>query len=163
MKRSSFVWLMLVASLSLLTAFGAQPAHAAGAQRGQRFPEMEAALAALRSARNHLHIAATAYGGHRATAERLANQAIAEVREGLSYAQTGRAGAAQTPGLATGQRRPVKGYPEMHAALADLRTAREHLMRGSTKFGGRRVTALKITNQAIMQCMAALRYVHSAP
>jgi hypothetical protein len=163
MKRNGFVWVTLLASLWLLAAFAAEPVPAAGAQRGQRYPEMEAALVALRAARDHLHVAATAYGGHRANAERLADQAIAEVREGLSYAESGRAGSAETPPLATGQRRPVRGYPEMHAALNDLRTARGHLMRGSTKFGGRRLAALRLTNQAIAQCLAALKYVHSSP
>lgn len=163
-KRNS-MWLGLLTLLSLVATQAAAPlpARAAGGGAPRRYPEMEAALAALRSARNHLHIAATAYGGHRANAERLADQAIAEVRQALSYAGTGRAGHPETPPLATGRRRPVKGYPEMHAGLNDLRTARAHLMRGATDFAGHRVAALNLTNRAIDECVAALRYVHSTP
>jgi hypothetical protein len=164
MNKRYFTWLGSLLFVSLMaTQATALALPAAGGRAARSYPELDAALAALRSARDHLHAAATAYGGHRGNAERLADQAIVAVRQALSYAGTGRAGNPQAPPLATGQRRPVKGYPEMHSALADLRTARAHLMRGATGFAGHRVTALNLTNRAIDQCLAALRYVHSKP
>jgi hypothetical protein len=162
MNKRNFMWLALATLLSFLVApLAVFPAPATGGQRGGRHPEMEAALEHLRNARNDLHVAATVYGGHRANAERLADQAIIEVRQALNYAGSGRAGHPETPPIAAGRRGPARGYPEMHAALRELRTARGYLMRGATHFGGHRVAALNYTNRAIDECVAALRYVHS--
>jgi esterase/lipase superfamily enzyme len=169
MKAERVVWLALITLLPLGTAQAAAsppafpPGSSADVGEPQKYPEMEAALEALQTARVHLHGAATVFGGHRGQAERLTDQAIAEVREALNYAQTKKAGNPQEPQLATGQRKPAPGYPNMHDALTALRTAQAHLSKGGTEFGGHRVSALKLTNQAIDETVAALKYVHSNP
>ena len=169
MTKRRFISLSLVSLFSLLAAPGtgllraAWELPAANADAPQQHPQMEAALASLRNARDRLHAAATAYGGHRSNAERLAGEAIVEVRKALSYAQTKHAGNPQPPPMATGQRPAVKGYPEMHAALAALRTARNHLQNAAKNFAGHRVNALNLTDRAINECIAALKYVHSYP
>jgi hypothetical protein len=51
-----------------------------------RQPNMEAALASLRSARDSLERAQANKGGHRRRAIDLINQAISEVRQGIQHA-----------------------------------------------------------------------------
>lgn len=169
MKAGKLIWVALIALFTLPTAGAAwslasPPAEpSAGAGAPQKYPEMEAALAALETARKHLHDAASVYAGHRASAEHLTDQAIDEIREGLNYAQTKKPGNPEAPPVATGQRKPLPGYPEVHKALEELRTAQAHLNKGATEFGGHRVNALKFTGQAIDECVAALKVVHSNP
>ena len=49
-------------------------------------PHMTAALAALKTARAELQLAAADKGGHRVKAVNLVNDAIAEVNAGIAYA-----------------------------------------------------------------------------
>ncbi|HEV2500954.1 MAG TPA: hypothetical protein VGY31_15400 [Terriglobia bacterium] len=53
---------------------------------------------------------------------------------------------------------PAEPHPEIRAAMAALENARNHLAHGAHDFGGHRASALDLTNQAIEQCRAALRY-----
>ncbi|MGH9404197.1 MAG: hypothetical protein ACRD2P_19095 [Terriglobia bacterium] len=53
---------------------------------------------------------------------------------------------------------PAEHHPEIRAALDALQNARNHLGHGAHDFGGHRAAALNLTNQAIEQCRAALRY-----
>ena len=48
-------------------------------------PHMQSALEALRTAQRQLQQASTDKGGHRAKAERLVGQAIAEVEKGIAF------------------------------------------------------------------------------
>ena len=50
-------------------------------------PHMQAALAALRDARHELEVAERNKGGHRERAIELIDAAIAQVKEGISYAR----------------------------------------------------------------------------
>ncbi|MGH9432447.1 MAG: hypothetical protein ACRD3T_12980 [Terriglobia bacterium] len=160
---------MLVGVLLALPAAGlAKPAPAsairggAGARPAQGHPEMQAALRALDSARHHLNHAATVYGGHRGNALKATDQAIHEIHAALDYAATKHVERIPpAPAALGGQRKPVKGYPFVHDALSELNTAKAHLQKGSSDFGGHRVAALKFTNQAIDECHAALSYVHA--
>jgi hypothetical protein len=54
-------------------------------KKGERHPEMHRALHALQNAKHDLEHAAHDYGGHRAKAVELTNQAINEIKEGLEY------------------------------------------------------------------------------
>jgi hypothetical protein len=54
-------------------------------KKGERHPEMHRALHALQNAKRDLEHAAHDYGGHRAKAVELTNQAINEIKEGLEY------------------------------------------------------------------------------
>ena len=49
-------------------------------------------------------------------------------------------------------------HPEIVRAMAALRQARADLQRGAHDFGGHRVKAIQMTNQALAQCRAALAY-----
>ncbi|HVO01648.1 MAG TPA: hypothetical protein VMT54_05570 [Candidatus Cybelea sp.] len=68
---------LLVALVGIGLAFGA--GYALAAQ-----PHMEAALTALKTAKDQLTIAATDKGGHRVKALDLVNQAITEVQAGIT-------------------------------------------------------------------------------
>lgn len=53
---------------------------------------------------------------------------------------------------------PAEPHPEIRAALDALQNARNHLAHGAHDFGGHRAQALNLTDQAIRECRAALRY-----
>lgn len=57
----------------------------AAGKTAERFPEMHRALRALENAKRDLEHAAHDFGGHRAKALELTNQAIQEVKEGVEY------------------------------------------------------------------------------
>ena len=54
-------------------------------EKGERHPEMRRALHALERAKEDLEHAAHHFGGHRAKALQLTEQAIQEVKAGLAY------------------------------------------------------------------------------
>ncbi|HXZ96907.1 MAG TPA: hypothetical protein VEG37_07685 [Burkholderiales bacterium] len=54
-------------------------------EKGERHPEMKHALHALERAKGDLEHAAHDFGGHRAKALELTEQAIQEVKAGLAY------------------------------------------------------------------------------
>ncbi|HUY12709.1 MAG TPA: hypothetical protein VMX16_03630 [Terriglobia bacterium] len=142
------------------TPVRALPAPAAGAPQGH--PQIMAALRSLNSARYQLNGAATVYGGHRAKAEQLTDQAIRECHAAIDYARTKHVERIPpAPPMSKGQRKAERGYPAMHAALNDLTVASNHLQRAAKVFGGHRANALRFANQAINECHAALRYVHA--
>ena len=58
---------------------------ASKSQKGERHPEMMRALHALEHAKGDLEKAAHDFGGHRAKALELTEQAIQEVKAGLAY------------------------------------------------------------------------------
>jgi len=72
---------ILAAGLATATAGGF---FIGAASAGQ--PHMEAALDALRTARSELEMASANKGGHRERAMSLIDDAIAEVRRGMDYA-----------------------------------------------------------------------------
>ncbi|MGH9327429.1 MAG: hypothetical protein ACRD2B_12200 [Terriglobia bacterium] len=81
-KMNRLTWLA-VPALAILLVF-----PLAGALRGQgreRHPQIYSALRALQNARQHLQHGAHDFGGHRAQALRLTNQAIQECRQALRY------------------------------------------------------------------------------
>jgi hypothetical protein len=49
-----------------------------------------------------------------------------------------------------------ESHPEIRAAMANLREAREHLERAKHDFGGHRVAAIKAVDEAIHQLQLAL-------
>ncbi|MGH9738540.1 MAG: hypothetical protein ACRD4X_08110 [Candidatus Acidiferrales bacterium] len=49
-------------------------------------------------------------------------------------------------------------HPEIRAAMANLREAREHLNHASHDFGGHRVAAIKAVDEAIHQLQLAMQY-----
>lgn len=139
---------------------GPLPAPAAPAARAH--PQIMAALRSLNSARYHLNGAATVYGGHRVKAEQLTEQAIRECHAAVDYANTKHVERLPPgPPLSKGQRKPARGYPGIHDALNELTVARNHLQKAAKNFGGHRAHALRLTNQAIRECQAALSYVHA--
>jgi len=73
--------LMLIAVTA--ATFGALGTYAALADNQ---PHMQNALASLQRAANQLHDAAADKGGHREKAIELVNAAIAQVREGIKFA-----------------------------------------------------------------------------
>ncbi len=63
---------------------------AAGTIAQGRYPEMNQAEGALRAALGHLHGARDVFGGHKANAEGLINQAIGELEAGKTFAPSTR-------------------------------------------------------------------------
>lgn len=61
-------------------------AQAAPQAIAEKQPHMEAALAALRTARDELNLAAEDKGGHRAAALKLTNDAIKQTEDGVAFA-----------------------------------------------------------------------------
>ncbi len=49
-------------------------------------------------------------------------------------------------------------HPEIRAALANLREAREHLAHGAHDFGGHRVAAMQHVDEAIREAETCLKY-----
>ncbi len=78
----------LVATAAVLPLAAAVSATTAEADHRERAHDrnMEAALADLQSAREHLRRAGGGAGGHRAEAIRLVQAAIAQVEEGIDFA-----------------------------------------------------------------------------
>jgi len=77
---------ILAASLLVLApAAHAQQPQGAQAQKGERHPEIRRALHALERAKNDLEHAAHDFGGHRAQALQLVNQAIDQLHQALQY------------------------------------------------------------------------------
>jgi hypothetical protein len=74
------------AVLPLAAAVSATTAEATHRQQRAHDRNMEAALADLQSAREHLRRAGGGAGGHRAEAIRLVQAAIAQVEEGIDFA-----------------------------------------------------------------------------
>jgi len=148
-------------ALSASGAAGPLPLPAAPAA-AQAHSEIMAALRSLNSARYRLNSAATVYGGHRVKAEQLTDQAIRECHAAIDYATTKHVERIPpAPPMSKGRRKPARGYPAMHDAVNELTVARNHLQKAARDFGGHRVNALKLTNQAINECHAALSYVHA--
>ncbi len=85
----------IVVSVSTVFALALLPAAFAADQgtqtsptkpeKGERHPEMKRALHALERAKGDLEHAAHDFGGHRAKALQLTEQAIQEVNAGLAY------------------------------------------------------------------------------
>jgi hypothetical protein len=88
---SSLALLVLVFALSFAVAVPAaprtpQPKRAlAAAAAAEPHPELRAAMANLRDAREHLDHAAHDFGGHRVAAIKAVDQAIHEVNEAMKY------------------------------------------------------------------------------
>jgi hypothetical protein len=75
-----------VFTLAILpSVFAADPEMQTSPAKGERHPEMRHALHALERAKGDLEHAAHDYGGHRAKALELTEQAIQEVKAGLAY------------------------------------------------------------------------------
>jgi len=89
MLKNMVVAFATVFALALLPAtFAADQATSTAPgvqQKGERHPEMHRALHALERAKEDLEHAAHDFGGHRAKALELTNQAIQEVKAGLAY------------------------------------------------------------------------------
>jgi hypothetical protein len=64
--------------------------------------------------------------------------------------------AASHSGTATAD--PKEPYPEIRAAIATLRRAKEHMEHAAHDFGEHRVEALRATDEAIRQLETCLQY-----
>ncbi len=80
---------------------------------------------------------------------------------GLNYAGAPAAQPATPAPAAPAPQAKGAPHPEMTAALRALVTAKEHLERGAKEFGGHRVKALELTNQAIREVEEGLSYAKS--
>jgi hypothetical protein len=56
-----------------------------------------------------------------------------------------------------GQRR---GYPDIHAAMQSLMSARNYLSHAGRNFGGHRAAALAATDNALRECREAIRWAN---
>jgi hypothetical protein len=109
-------------------------------------PYMEAALADLNKAKTELAAALRNKGGHRATAASLTQQAINQVKAGISFART-------THNHTT---LGAPDQPHMQAALDALTSARNNLDRAEADKGGHRAKAIDLVKQAIDEVNAGI-------
>lgn len=65
---------------------------------------------------------------------------------------------ASAPPSGTAAADPDERHPQIRAALASLRNAREHLNHAAHDFGGHRVEAIKAIDEAIRQLEVCLQY-----
>ena len=68
------------------------------------------------------------------------------------------AGPAATPQPAAAPAALPEPHPEIRAAIASLRRAKEHLEHAAHDFGGHRVEAIKATDEAIRQLQDCLKF-----
>ncbi len=80
--KITFTHLLLALTLGLATTSGVLIQNARAGQ-----PHMDEALADLRAARHQLEVARHDKGGHREHAIRIIDDAIAEVKAGIDYAE----------------------------------------------------------------------------
>lgn len=59
---------------------------------------------------------------------------------------------------ATANAAPAEQHPQIHDAIAALRSAKAHLEHAAHDFGGHRVDAIKATDEAIHQLEICLKY-----
>jgi ABC-type transport system substrate-binding protein len=64
--------------------------------------------------------------------------------------------ATSQPGTTTAD--PREPHPQIRAAIAALRRAKEHMQHAAHDFGGHRVEALRATDEAIRQLETCLQY-----
>ena len=114
LKQGFGVGLVLVVGLVLRTSSVAftqdKPARP---ERGERHPQIQGAMHALRNAERHLERAEHHFGGHRAKALELVKQAENELEAALAYAKANpEKGTKRAPG---GTPAPGGGTPTMPA------------------------------------------------
>ena len=68
------------------------------------------------------------------------------------------AAATPSPSPAPATATPAEPHPEIRAAIAALRKAKEHMEHAAHDFGGHRVDALKATDEAIQQLQLCLKF-----
>jgi hypothetical protein len=134
---------------------------------------MAAALEHLRNANQQLQNAAQNKGGHRVRAMQLVEQAMAQVEQGIQYANgpgAGNRAAASTPApsaVAADQNaaRLAQEYrprePKMAAALNELAQANAELQRATTNKGGHREQAMQLISQATSEIQQGIQYAQS--
>ena len=93
MNKRIFALGGLITILATSTAYGVMAQQGTptptpnppGKGKHERHPELMKAMKALEHAKNDLQNAARDFGGHRAKAEQLTEQAITEVREAMKF------------------------------------------------------------------------------
>ncbi len=148
-----------VSALALVAAFGvahAPSAEAASADhvtRVQAQPHMQAALAALKDARDFLAKAEHDKGGWRTAALASADKAIAETNRGIAFDATHNASDLEPVAL--------DAQPNMQAALAKLREAKTQLQAAEHDKGGWRAAALASTETAINETVRGIAFANA--
>lgn len=149
----------VVSALALVAAFGAVHAPSASAASGDRVvhvqaqPHMQAALAALKDARDFLAKAEHDKGGWRAAALASTDGAIAETNRGIAFDATHNASDVDPVAL--------DAQPNMQAALAKLREAKTQLQAAEHDKGGWRVAAIASTETAINETLRGIAFANA--
>jgi hypothetical protein len=133
------------------------------ADRGQ--PHMYATLKSLENASTALQAASPNKGGHRDRAMQMVQQATAEVRDGIAWADAHPedVGAPLPPSRQEPVPTEVRGAEKqqnMATALVALREARKQLMDAEGDKGGHREKALEIIEQAMRQIHEGIEYAN---
>lgn len=111
-------------------------------------PHMTAALGLLQASQATLKSAASNKGGHRMKALGYVDSAITEVTKGMKYAATHFDTLPVT----------MRAQPKMKMALARLKEALQELKLAKANKGGHRVKAIQMTEKAIAEVNAGIRY-----
>jgi hypothetical protein len=140
--------------------------QAGAADNGQ--PHMHATLKSLGDAANALQAASPNKGGHREKAMQMVQQAIAEVRDGIAYAnahpsEIGKPLPPSRPEPVPTQVAGAEKQQNMATALVALREARKQLMDAEGDKGGHRVKALEIIEQAMRQIHDGIEWANKHP
>lgn len=148
MKLVSGLSLAAFVALTAVYAPSVSAAPAAPVTQVQAQPHMQAALAALRAARDSLSKAEHDKGGWRAAAIASTDRAIAETNRGIAFDAHNDA-----------ELDPVElGQPNMEAALAKLREAKTQLQAAEHDKGGWRVAAIASTEAAINETLRGIAF-----
>jgi hypothetical protein len=107
---------------------------------------MRRALSSLTEAKRFLEVATPDKGGHRTKALDLVNQAIKETQAAIQYNQD------------NGGDSQGKKDANVERALSSLKQAQESLKSAATTYGGHRVKALDLVNQAIKEIQDGVEY-----
>jgi hypothetical protein len=148
-----------ISVLAVFAALGAGHAPSARAASADRVahvqaqPHMQAALAALRSARDFLAKAEHDKGGWRTAALGSTDKAIAETVRGMAFDATHNEASVDPI--------PLDAQPNMEAALAKLREAKTQLQAAEHDKGGWRVAAIASTEAAITETQRGIAFANA--
>jgi hypothetical protein len=126
---------------------------------------MHATLKSLDQAGSALQAASPNKGGHRERAMQLIQQAIAEVKDGIAWAdahptEIGPPLPPSRPEPVPTEVKDAQKQQNMATALVALREARKQLMDAEGDKGGHRVKALEIIEQAMKQVHEGIEFAN---
>jgi hypothetical protein len=159
---SSLALLMGVALATLLTAapgVAAEPGDTAADQK--RYPAIQAGAKDLLKAHESLEKGGDKFKGHRAAAMKLITEALTQLDEAVKYADKNKKDGEKSDLIFDADRGKLAStqekYPAIRGGAKKVIEAGKALDEGLDKFGGHRVKALKLLNEALDELEKAVK------